>query len=98
MNANPAPANTIEERVLALAGLAQALRQVRQIAETGQADSSVLQTATDSVFRLEADTPVEVYGDEHGLVVETAVGAGTKVMFRVPKFAPGIHAGPEHWS
>ncbi len=34
----------------------------------------------------------QVYGDTAGLVVETAVGAGTKVTFRVPKFAPGIHA------
>ena len=34
----------------------------------------------------------QVYGDEFGLVVETAQGAGTKVSFRVPKFAPGIHA------
>ncbi|KGQ19055.1 Lysogenization protein HflD [Lysobacter dokdonensis DS-58] len=67
MSANPTPSNTIEERVLALAGLAQALRQVRQIAETGQADTAVLQTATDSVFRLDADTPVEVYGDERSL-------------------------------
>jgi two-component system LytT family sensor kinase len=34
----------------------------------------------------------QVYGDAYGLVVETAVGAGTKVTFRVPKFAPGVHA------
>ena len=33
-----------------------------------------------------------VYGDEHGLVVETAPGAGTKVIVRIPKFAPGVHA------
>jgi two-component system LytT family sensor kinase len=33
-----------------------------------------------------------VYGDEHGLVVETAVGAGTKVTVRVPKFRPGVRA------
>jgi two-component system LytT family sensor kinase len=33
-----------------------------------------------------------VYGDEHGLVVETAPGAGTKVVVRIPKFAPGVHA------
>jgi two-component system LytT family sensor kinase len=32
------------------------------------------------------------FGDEFGLVVETAVGAGTKVTVRVPKFAPGVHA------
>jgi two-component system LytT family sensor kinase len=30
------------------------------------------------------------YGDEYGLVVETAIGAGTKVTVRVPKFAPGV--------
>ena len=35
----------------------------------------------------------QVFGDGHGLVVETAPGAGTKVSFRVPKFAPGVHVG-----
>ena len=30
------------------------------------------------------------YGDDYGLVVETAPGAGTKVIVRVPKFAPGV--------
>jgi two-component system LytT family sensor kinase len=34
-----------------------------------------------------------VYGDDHGLVVETEVGAGTKVTVRVPKFSPGVRAG-----
>lgn len=33
-----------------------------------------------------------VYGDDHGLVVETAVGAGTKVLVRVPKFTAGVRA------
>ena len=33
-----------------------------------------------------------VYGDDYGLVVETAPGAGTKVTVRVPKFAPGVSA------
>jgi two-component system LytT family sensor kinase len=32
------------------------------------------------------------FGDDFGLVVETAQGAGTKVAVRVPKFAPGVHA------
>lgn len=32
------------------------------------------------------------YGDDYGLVVETAPGAGTKVIVRLPKFAPGVHA------
>ncbi|HVB26845.1 MAG TPA: histidine kinase, partial [Mycobacteriales bacterium] len=33
-----------------------------------------------------------VYGDDYGLVVETAVGAGTKVSLRVPKSRPGGRA------
>jgi two-component system, LytTR family, sensor kinase len=32
------------------------------------------------------------FGDDFGLVVETAPGAGTKVIVRVPKFAAGVHA------
>ena len=30
------------------------------------------------------------FGDDYGLVVETAPGAGTKVIVRVPKYAPGV--------
>ena len=33
-----------------------------------------------------------VFGEDYGLVVETAPGAGTKVTVRVPKFAPGVRA------
>lgn len=52
----------MHERVLALAGLAQALKQVRRIAETGEAEAAVLTTALDSVFRIDAPTPEAVYG------------------------------------
>lgn len=31
-----------------------------------------------------------VFGDEYGLTFETAVGAGTKVQVRVPKYRPGV--------
>ncbi|RAY12116.1 sensor histidine kinase [Actinomadura craniellae] len=34
----------------------------------------------------------QVYGDEYGLAVETAPGAGTKVTLRVPKYRPGVTA------
>ena len=64
----------MDDRVLALAGMVQALRQVRRIAETGEADNAVLSTATDSVFRLDADTPAGVYGDER------AVAAGMQLL------------------
>ena len=52
----------LPERVLALAGLIQALAQVRRIADTGQSEASVVQTALDSIFRIDADTPEAVYG------------------------------------
>lgn len=52
----------MHERVLALAGLVQALKQVRRIADTGQAEASVLETALDSVFRIDAGSPESVYG------------------------------------
>jgi high frequency lysogenization protein len=56
-----------DERVLALAGMAQALAQVRRIADTGQADATVLATALDSVFQIDADSPAAVYGGEQAL-------------------------------
>ena len=33
----------------------------------------------------------QVYGPEHGLVIETGVGAGMKVTARFPKYRPGVH-------
>ncbi|MFB0835189.1 sensor histidine kinase [Arthrobacter halodurans] len=36
----------------------------------------------------------QVYGDAHGLVIDTAPGAGTLITMRVPKFQPGHDAGP----
>ncbi|MFS4096689.1 sensor histidine kinase, partial [Streptomyces sp. AF1A] len=36
----------------------------------------------------------QVYGDDYGLVVETGVGAGTKITVRLPKFRPGVQAPP----
>jgi two-component system, LytTR family, sensor kinase len=36
----------------------------------------------------------QVYGDDYGLVVETAPRAGMKVRLCVPKYRPGVHATP----
>lgn len=52
----------MDDRVLALAGLTQALKQVRRIADTGQADAAVLAASLDSVFRIDAASPEAVYG------------------------------------
>ena len=57
----------MQGRVLALAGLMQALAEVRRIAETGQAASAALDTALDSVFRVDAASPAAVYGGEAAL-------------------------------
>jgi two-component system LytT family sensor kinase len=35
-----------------------------------------------------------VFGEAFGLVVETGLGAGTKVSMRVPKFHPGVRPTP----
>ncbi|MFJ4685265.1 sensor histidine kinase [Streptomyces sp. NPDC088789] len=34
----------------------------------------------------------QVYGDDHGLVIETAAGAGMKITARLPKYQPGVHS------
>lgn len=48
-------------------------------------------TATDSVGLGNVDERLRrAFGDEYGLVVETAPDAGTKVVVRVPKYAPGV--------
>ena len=47
--------------------------------------------STDSIGLGNVDARLRAtYGDDYGLVVETAPGAGTKVTVRVPKFAPGV--------
>ncbi|AZM88194.1 MULTISPECIES: sensor histidine kinase [Streptomyces] len=34
----------------------------------------------------------QVYGDAYGIVVETGLGAGTKVTVRIPKYRAGVHS------
>lgn len=58
---------SIDDRVLALAGVLQALAQVRRIADTGQSEAAPVEVALASVLRLEADTAEAVYGDAQGL-------------------------------
>ena len=57
----------LQDRALALAGLAQALAQVRLIADTGQANGPVLGTAMDSIFRIDAASPAAVFGGSDAL-------------------------------
>lgn len=52
----------MKDRVLALAGLLQAISAVRQIAHEGRADAELIQPCIDSVFRLDAESVEAVYG------------------------------------
>jgi high frequency lysogenization protein len=53
---------SFDDRVLALAGIAQALQQVRRIADTGHSEAAIVRTAMDSVMRIDAPDPAGVYG------------------------------------
>lgn len=53
---------SFDDRVLALAGIAQALQQVRRIAETGHSEAAIVRTAMDSVMRIDAPEPAAVFG------------------------------------
>ena len=51
-----------EGRVIALAGLFQALALVRALAIRGSGDTLSMRQSIASVFRIDADSPVDVYG------------------------------------
>jgi high frequency lysogenization protein len=53
----------MEERVIALSGLMQAVNCVQQVAETGQIKQSELTTALDSLMALNAPSTEAIYGD-----------------------------------
>lgn len=54
--------HSLDDRVLALAALAQALQQVRTTAESGQSRSDSAEAVIASVFRFDADSVADVYG------------------------------------
>lgn len=86
--------NPMSDRVLALAGMVQALSQVRRIADTGQAHADVLATALDSVFRIDADTAADVYGGvpalRHGLQLLRDYFAGTLPDEQLPRLSLAV--------
>ena len=51
-----------EGRVIALAGLFQAIALVRAIALRGGCDAAAMRQSLASVFRIDADSPADVYG------------------------------------
>lgn len=57
----------VYDRVVALAGMLQALAQVRRVADTGEANEQVLATCIESLFRFDAPTTAAVYGGLEGV-------------------------------
>lgn len=54
--------NPYQDRVIALAGLMQAVSLVQKVAETGQVDNDELATMLNSLLALEASSTIDVYG------------------------------------
>ena len=68
-------------------GMDPAVLTMMQIDETQDAGQHVGLSNVDDRLRT-------VFGDQFGIVVETAPGAGTKVSVRVPKFHPAVRTRP----
>lgn len=51
-----------EERVIALAGMFQAVALVRTVATRGGADGGTLQPSLASIFKIDAESPADVFG------------------------------------
>lgn len=56
-----------ETRVLALAGIFQAVALVRDIARSGECENEALEVSLASVFKLESDSAADVFGGNVGI-------------------------------
>jgi high frequency lysogenization protein len=56
------------DKTLALAGIFQAARLVQQIARRGMVDQEVFATSIQTIFKIDATTPEDVYGGEHNVL------------------------------
>ncbi len=59
--------HTIDEQVIALAGIFQAAALVQQIAQSSQYDQVALESSIKSLFISDPETTLSVYGDAYGL-------------------------------
>lgn len=58
---------TLRDRTLALAGIAQAVAQVKQVARTGAVDNAVFETCLHSLFQTQPASTEAVYGGIAGV-------------------------------
>jgi len=59
--------HSIHEQTIALAGIFQAASLVKQIANKGMANSAVIESSIESLFRFDANTADEIYGSVAGV-------------------------------
>lgn len=64
----------ITEKTLALAGVFQAVKLVKGIAERGRYDSYAMETSLSSVFKLDAESVEEIYTDKAGTLKGLQLG------------------------
>jgi len=65
--------HTIQDRTLALAGTFQAAYLVHQIATQGMTDTAALEASINSIFKVDADSVEEVFGDINGVITGLSV-------------------------
>ena len=88
--------HTEAERALALAGLLQACRLVQQVAHGRPRDTQALEASIGSIFKLDADSALEVYGNLNGLhtglelVGQQLVGRSQKPDLELSRYAIAI--------
>lgn len=54
--------NTITNQTIALAGISQACLLVQQLANTGTADSSAVETSIKSILTIDSDSVIDIFG------------------------------------
>lgn len=55
--------NTTTNQTIALAGISQACLLVQQLATTGTADNSAIETSINSILKIDSDGVIDIYGE-----------------------------------
>ena len=61
------PLNTTRNQVIALAGLTQAVYQVKKIATTGMAEQTPFESSISSILKIDAKNVEDIYGGLPGI-------------------------------
>jgi high frequency lysogenization protein len=76
--------NTITNQTIALAGIAQAVTLVDQLATTGTAESASMEASIGSILKIDSDTVTDVYGGLSGIKLGLEQLQAQMTGYRVP--------------